>query len=67
MMCGGSGSSTKIYLVEAAVTCVINQLNGHVGPVSNATYSSVGQVEGNAIVAGRRGAGKVSNDLLLSG
>jgi hypothetical protein len=62
----GWESSSKTNLVKAAITSIVDQLNRHVSTVCNAANSSVGQVEGNAIVASRRRRGKVSDNLLLS-
>ena len=67
MMCRGWGNGTKIYLVEAAIAPIKNQLNGHVGTVSNTTNSGVGEIEWNTKAASPRGAGKVAGKLLSSG
>lgn len=60
-ICGGWVNNPKIYLVEATVTSIIDDLNCHVGTIRNAANPGVGQVERNAKVAGSRAGGKVSD------
>jgi hypothetical protein len=54
------------YLIEVAVTSVVQELNRHIGTVLNAANSSIIQGKGNAKPALSRGTGEVSRKLLLS-